>query len=223
MGGTQTMSELGPTFHIVQHDSITNEESDALLQKVTETAKRLQVDFNLQNDQAYSIHIWKDYEAYLSAQEENIGARYDGSAGYIFGQNEMALYYNDKMLENAEHEFAHIASLHLNPEFGNNPRWMWEAVAIYESGEFTHPRDIDYLSQRNFPTLSELNGMLSSEGINKIYQTGYLLSEFIIETWGRNTYLELIQHSEHWTQHLGVTVEDFEKQWYEFITKRYLD
>ena len=32
------------------------------------------------------------------------------------------------------HEFAHCASLRANPSIANNPRWLWETVALYEAG-----------------------------------------------------------------------------------------
>ena len=35
------------------------------------------------------------------------------------------------------HEFAHAVSLALDPSFSNNPRWFWEAVAVYEAREVT--------------------------------------------------------------------------------------
>ena len=41
----------------------------------------------------------------------------------------------DALIEAAVHEFAHGVSLHVNPRFGNNPRWLWEAVAIYEQAD----------------------------------------------------------------------------------------
>jgi hypothetical protein len=30
----------------------------------------------------------------------------------------------------------HAVSLGVNPRFGNNPRWLWESVALYQNGEF---------------------------------------------------------------------------------------
>ena len=37
------------------------------------------------------------------------------------------------MVSHLVHEFAHCVSLQVNPRIANNPRWLWESVAIYES------------------------------------------------------------------------------------------
>ena len=37
------------------------------------------------------------------------------------------------MIRNTKHEFAHCVSLKINPAIGNNPRWLWQAVALYEA------------------------------------------------------------------------------------------
>jgi len=44
---------------------------------------------------------------------------------------------------NVVHGFCHAVSLYVSPTFGNNPRWLWEAVALYENAEFVDPRTPD--------------------------------------------------------------------------------
>lgn len=207
---------------LVLHDSIPEIEKKAIREKIQVTSRRLFDDFNLSVKEVFHVHIWLNYFDFLDAQEQNIGQRVNGSGGYVFSKNDLALYYNETMLENVEHEFSHAASLHLNSDFGNNPRWFWESVAIYEAGEFTHPNEIEYLVMGNFPSLSELNGMLTKDGANKIYKMGYLLSEFIIHKWGREKYLELILESGDLEKVLAISTPVFEQQWEKFVLEKYL-
>ena len=44
------------------------------------------------------------------------------------------------------HEFAHCASMRVNPAIANNPRWLWETVALYEAGQIVDPRTLPYMT-----------------------------------------------------------------------------
>ena len=55
-----------------------------------------------------------------------------------------------------------------NPRFGNNPRWFWETVALYENGEFVNPANLDYIVRGMFPTLQQLN--VDPNGGTQIYR-----------------------------------------------------
>lgn len=220
--GSQSYAQDSISIHLNLHDSISTQEASDLKIKIEKIAEKLFEEFQLKKGEIFTIHIWKNYPDYLSAQKVNLGVEYPGSAGYIFGTNDLAIFYGENMADNAEHEFVHSASLRLNSEFGNNPRWFWEAVAIYESDEFIHPKELDYLVNGDFPSLEELNGMISKDGANKIYDVGYLLSEFIIEKWGRKKYLKLIQNSGELDGILSIDSKSFEAQWKEFVQNKYL-
>lgn len=207
--------------NFIVHGAIADDEKDQIEEKIQQIGDKLFQDFQLTKGEVFNLHFWSDYNDYLQAQEENIGTRFPGSLGYVIGPNDLAICHNANMAENAEHEFAHAASLHLNPQFGNNPRWLWEAVAIYESDEFTHPARLRYLSAGNFPGLAELNEPPSPASLNRIYEVGYLLSEYIIEEWGRAKYLELIVSSGDIPKTLSVSNDTFEKGWKEFVMNKY--
>ena len=108
----------------------------------------------------------------------------------------------------------------LNASFANNPRWLWETVALYENGEFVHPRTIPYLVSGAFPTLQQLN--VDPNGGRQIYEVGYLLGEFIVSTWGRPAYLRLILSNGDVASVLGVSAANFESAWRAFVQQRYL-
>ena len=59
-----------------------------------------------------------------------------GATGYVTGREQARILFTSAAETEsvAVHEFAHIVSLFVVPNFANNPRWLWESVAINESG-----------------------------------------------------------------------------------------
>ena len=207
----------------VLYDNEPLDEQPAIEDKLNHIAEQLNSKYKLPKEtDTIHVHVWRDYEEYLVAQKRITGSEFRGSGGYIFSETDVALFYNDQTIENAEHEFVHASSLKINNELGHKSRWLWEAFAIYEANEFVHPKNLAYLRNGKFPSIAELNGEFDGEGANRIYNVGYLLSEFVIETWGSEKYLELIIESANIEKALALSTEEFEAQWKEFVTSKYL-
>lgn len=107
------------------------------------------------------------------------------------------------------HEFAHCVSLRINPTFGNNPRWLWEAIALYEAGQFTDRRSVATQLERTPPTFAVLNSFDNT----MIYDVGAHLGDFIVNTGGRATLTALIRSNGNVTQVLGLTESQFLTRW----------
>lgn len=116
------------------------------------------------------------------------------------------------------HEFTHLVTLALNPTFNNNPRWLWEATAIYESKRPPVPQisDLKCISDNSAPTLSSLN----KHPFN-IYKVGYLLIDFIETSWGHDTLVALVKSNGDTRKTMGVSASDFEQQWLMFLKNKY--
>lgn len=119
---------------------------------------------------------------------------------------------------NAVHEFAHNVTLHLSPAAANNPVWLWEAVALYESGQFVPPPSVPWLAAGTFPTLTQLN---DRSGPYSIYQVGYVLAEFVVRTWGVDGLRRLVLAGGDTSTALGIPAGDFESAWQAFVVSRY--
>ena len=167
------------------------------------------------------VSIWNDNEHFLSDMQKALGVRYPGATGYVYGKSEIRILFWTGSPQDALHEFCHIVSLYVNNNFGNNPRWLWESAAVYEAGEFVDPKSLSYLVQGNFPTLAELNTDVNA-GAQKIYQVGYIISEYIINTWGNTKYIELIKSSGNINTTLGITASQFESGWKQYVQNKYL-
>ena len=165
-----------------------------------------------------TVRIWQDERTYFDELTRHFGVRYQ-AAGYITGPAELRVLAVPQLPANVVHEFVHAATLAVNPSFANNPRWLWETVALYENGERVDPRSLDYLVRGAFPTLQQLNADPNSG--RQIYEVGYLLGEFIVSHWGRPALRELIRSNANLPSVVGMTASDFEAAWQAFVRQRY--
>jgi hypothetical protein len=115
------------------------------------------------------------------------------------------------------HEFVHNVTLHLNPD-GDEPVWLWEAVAVYEAGQFVDPANIPCMANGQFPSLASLG----RQGECNIYAVGYTIIEFILDRWDMAVIRELIVSNGNIPDVLGVSTADFEAEWHEFVEEQYL-
>ena len=115
------------------------------------------------------------------------------------------------------HEFAHCVSLRVNPSIANNPRWLWETVALHEARQVTDPRTLAYLRAHQPPTLAELNRIEDT----RVYEVGGLIGEFVVATWGREALPALLRSNGNLPAVLGVDEATFVSRWLAFDRERY--
>lgn len=115
------------------------------------------------------------------------------------------------------HEYVHCVTLNIKSNFGNNPRWLWESIAIYEAGQFIDPRNIPYMVARTSPSMNQLNSFSNTY----IYDVGYLLAEFIVTNWSYAHLRGLILNNGNTTATLGMTSLQFHAAWFEFVKTKY--
>jgi hypothetical protein len=120
------------------------------------------------------------------------------------------------MVRNLIHEFAHCVSLNINKSIGNNPRWLWESVAIYEANLPWDPNLLPYLKNQHPPSLTELNQISNTN----IYEVGYFIAEYIVASRGTAMLHALIKSNGD-LKALGMKEEAFTKEWFQFVKKKY--
>jgi hypothetical protein len=179
---------------------------------------RILNDLGVSSHPTVTVRIWQDATSYYDELTRFFGTR-SRAAGYITGPTELRLLAGGNLNTDVVHEFTHAVSLNMNPRFGNNPRWLWETVALYESGEFVHPNLIESVSRGNFPTLQQLNADVNTD--SQIYQLGYLLGDFIVSRYGRDALIKLIQTNADLQGVLGVSTAAFEAAWQSFVRQKY--
>jgi hypothetical protein len=108
------------------------------------------------------------------------------------------------------HEFAHCATLHLKSNSGNNPRWLWESVALYNANQRGDSGRIATILSGVPPTLESLNSFETTQ----IYDVGYLLAKFIVERKGDAALRELVLSTGDTQAVLGLTSGGFISEWW---------
>lgn len=214
--------DAGQRFNIVLHDTLEQADVAHLTRALGENYERVKDAFRVSSLPVVTIQIWSEEGAYQDAMEERLGMRFPGSRGYVTGDRELRLLYHRRLSAQKEavHEFAHVVSLNLNANFGNNPRWLWEAVAMYAAEEFRHPGDVPELRKGSFPTLQELSTDFNSG--RSIYDVGYVLVEYIETTWDHDRLIALIRANGAIEETLGVSEADFEAGWQQYVQEKYL-
>ena len=186
--------------------------------------ERIVSDLNSDTLPEVNVHFYTNYDSLAAAVRHVVPNLPTWAIGLAISQSEIHMLSPnltglgfDYMVTNVIHEFAHCVSYHIRPNIGNNPRWLWESVAIYEAGQFVDPHNIPYLVSHNPPTLNQLNSFSNA----MIYEVGYLLSEYIILNWSREHFVNLILTNGNLQQVLGVNTSQFESGWFAFLQKRY--
>ncbi len=118
--------------------------------------------------------------------------------------------------ECAVHEFTHLVSRSLNPDWDAG-RWLRETVSLYEAGQFRNPTSFDYMRAGNYPTIS----FLSTNVVPVVEQVGYVLAEYIVAKWGTHGLVLLIRASGDFSAALGISTQEFESGWYAFLHEKY--
>jgi len=166
-----------------------------------------------------TIKVWGDREAF----EQAFLAQESGNAtivgGYTDAKNWEVRFFNFDMPVGltAVHEFAHLVSIARNSTIDSNPRWLWEALAIYESGRPFVPEisELRCFGTSTGPTLNDLN----QHPIN-IYRVGHYIADYIVREWGTKALIELIDYNGDTQLALGVSEEQFENAWHIDMVKR---
>lgn len=133
----------------------------------------------------------------------------------------------------ALHEFTHAVVLKLlidreskpldsklfDEKFSTYPVWLWEAVSVYEAGQFTEPKSLPYVNGDSHPGLAELN--IRSKG-GKIYSVGYTIVEYIKFKYGNDKFIDLIGGYGDVQKVLNVSEAEFSNDWYAYLKMKYL-
>jgi hypothetical protein len=213
---TLTVRRESPRFQ-VHAGQATAAVVDAVADRLEAERARILSDLRVSDVPQVRVRIWQDQVTWNAEIERYFGRRLT-TAGYITGPGEMRLLAVDPVAVNATHELAHIVTLHVNPGFANNPRWLWEATALYTNGERVDPRTLPYMTGGRPPTLATLNSDISAS--TQVYEVGYTLAEFVVATYGRDALLQLIRTNGDLAAVLGLTAAEFERDWYAFVRAR---
>ncbi|ROO71607.1 hypothetical protein [Vibrio crassostreae] len=179
--------------------------------------------FDLDSIPIITVRVWQSQKAYLDEQERSIGQRYAFSTGYIEPKsNEIRLlYFGGEIQRTVLHEFVHLLTLQINPNFANNPRWLWEAVAIYKSEDYWfHMNNRSAIKGRFDGLVQDLYNKPNSS--SAVYELGYMVGEFIERSWGEGAFVDLIKSNGDPSQLTDQPIESLFYDWEKFVKTTYL-
>lgn len=177
---------------------------------------RIAKNFNITSMPPVTVKIWQDRDDF----ERSYGDDAEFVQGYVVQDLWEARFFNERpeLGLGVVHEYTHLVTLALNPSFNNNPRWLWEAIAIYELGRPPVPdaSNLKCFSEESYPTIKSLD-----EHPFNIYKVGYFLTEFIVSKWGQDNLIKLVETNGDIKGSLSVSVSEFEKMWLSFLEDKH--
>jgi hypothetical protein len=216
----ESLVERARTAHFQVHaDRAPDETVRAIAAALEESVGRVTRDLETGDVGAIRAEVWQDEASWFAEMERFFGRRYNAT-GYVTGPAVIRILAVPQVARNATHEMAHAVSLRVNPTFANNPRWLWESVALFENDELVDPRSLPYLVQGRFPTLSELDA--DPNASRQVYEVGYLIGEFVVARAGRSGLLRLVRANGDVTTVGFADAKAFEDAWAAFVRARYL-
>lgn len=130
----------------------------------------------------------------------------------------------DNVLNTAVHEFVHIIINKINE---STPRWLNEGIACYEAKDNNEEWIIKTIKngilQNTLPSFKNLDTGEDFETFFKRdgYQYSYTIAEAIIEEFGYDKLYKLIESPDKFTEVFGLTENQLENKWNEYIKKNY--
>lgn len=192
---------------------------NTIVQKLEADYKKILGDFKLKKLPVTHVRIYPDRAAFHQGINfPNAPAEVLATA---FGKDDFRMVSPNAadidsvmLMKGVTHEFTHC--VHLNIDYSpNNPRWLWEGVAMYEASWFFEPAEFDFIKKKEFPPLASLgNGME--------YMLGYVIIEAIKEIWGFDTVIGLIRKRGDVRAVLQIDQKLFEEKIYDHIYKKYV-
>lgn len=186
---------------------------------------RILADLAVDSMPTVNVTFYTDHAALEAATRPAAGVVPSSAAGLVTSSTEIHLMSPNapawapysRMLSNLVHEFAHCVSMRVNARIPNNPRWLWESVAIYESGQSVDLRGLSYMTALQPPSFASMGTLDNS----RVYEVGYSIAEFVVGRWGRRGLVDLINANGDTMAAVGTPQAAFEQEWFAFARQRY--
>ncbi|MDP4089438.1 MAG: peptidase MA family metallohydrolase [Bacillota bacterium] len=219
-------------FNIVQqleteHFSFFSKDEDMqclkdLSNSLEDNYTRILNDLDTSLSKKVDIYIYTDLNTYhRAANISDTSTHVVGSAlpGYnviqmVNPSNAELLPYSDFM-KIIVHEFAHTAIMSINTDVGTIPKWLNEGTASFEAKQDDGVEQLisKAKSSNNLPSFIDLETDSETFSKNGGYQFSYSIIDYIVKTYGYDKLIALIKSPRDFENILGVSKDDFHKQW----------
>ena len=218
----QTFSSTHFTFEYTAVDQASIAQTAS---RVEGEYSRILADLQVATMPLVRITLYTDHAAMVAATQATVGFVPATARGLITSIDHIHMMSPnlpewgnyDSLVRDIVHEFAHCVSMAVNAAIPNNPRWLWESVAVYESGQFVAPQTLSYMTAHAPPSLASLTTI----GEPRIYEIGYVVGEFVVSRWGQSGLRSLVLSGGNTQASLGLSQAEFESQWFQFVMQKY--
>lgn len=122
----------------------------------------------------------------------------------------------------AVHEFVHVVEINMtNPK--SLTTWLWEGVAMYEAKQVDNKTKNtlrQLVENKKSPALSQLDKEFYT--IDDAYAFSYTIVDFMVDRFGYDKLVQVIKEPNDIEKILGVSMDEFEKQWLDFVKANYV-
>jgi hypothetical protein len=219
MDSLLTQRKTSPHF-VYDYSETDSSTIDSISFYLERSYSKILKDFKQKSLPATKVKIYPDLKTFqLSINSPGAGPQMLATA---FGKDEFRMASpsawgeeSNALIKYIPHEFTHC--VHLNIDYApNNPRWLWEGIAMYESDWFMHPGQLEFMKNKDYPSFNELKN-------GQEYFLGYVIIEAIKEIWGFDTVIQLIKNRGNVMKVLKLSQKEFENQIYDKIHSKYLN
>lgn len=233
------LTQFQTDHFVISYQGIYGEEAEAVANGLEANYDRIRG--NLKDPEHETVRVF--IHATQAEFNKGTGLLNSTAKGTSRGPNEFHFIWTnwfnsifpDDPVKTAIHEFTHCIQLNIlikdaqekwensgtasfdktfEEKFINDyPQWFWEALCDYEAG-VVNSVSVKY-GMRKEPRLKDLNNS------NQIYNVGYTIVEYIVDTWGADKLPVLITSYVDIKTVLGVSESDFEKGWVDYVNERY--
>lgn len=114
-------------------------------------------------------------------------------------------------VDSAIHEFVHLVTVYVDDRIGNNPRWLWESIALYEVGHIFDPKV-------NAGSLENIRRPFADlEQDARLYLIGGAITDFVVRRWGDSAVRQLIETQGDTKAVLGLPQAAFEEAFWDSL------
>lgn len=221
---SSSYTEYSSAHFLFRHTSLDTATIAQTAATVESNVARITASLGVADTLRVTVTLYADRAAMQEAVRPVAGTLPSFASGLVTGPDQIHImspnlgnvWTYDRAVTSIVHEFAHTVSLRVNPTFANNPRWLWESVALYEAGQFVDPRGLSYMTSGQPPTFEQLNAIEDT----RVYGVGYVIAEFIVTTWGEAGLIALVRQNGNPVA-VGATAEEFRGRWLTFLRDRY--
>lgn len=203
---------------VVMHGPTDSSKVLSMINELENNYSRILKDLKVDKMPLITVRIYPDRSSFLK------GINFPNAPDFVmataFGTDDIRMVSpnagvdSEMLMKGVVHEFVHC--VHLSIEYApNNPRWLWEGLAMYESKWFFDPKEVDFIKDQKFPSLDSLND--GSE-----YMLGYVIIEAVKEIWDFDVVLQLIKNRGKAYPIVKIGNNEFSQKVFQYIYRKYV-